>query len=200
MGSRENRNDRNRPIGDGRGNTGFCLLPRRCTPWLSVATRTPCSAVPQHAERICAQAHRMLWNSGTWGPSSNGKPGCASPRQEAKSGVAATVPYGSIPVISVFSRPHARQGSFQILKRLFADKADTIPHMTPTGLCCPNASPVSRMQKSEGHIPNTDQCIFAVLPQSLRCCSPKMLRLIFRLGAQSGGYCAAFIHQSFEQG
>jgi len=39
---------------------------------------------------------------------------------------------GSIPDVLVFSRCHVRQGSFQILKRLFSDKADTIPHLTPS--------------------------------------------------------------------
>ena len=32
--------------------------------------------------------------------------------------------------IPVLSPRHARQGGFQILKRLFSDKANTIPHLT----------------------------------------------------------------------
>jgi len=36
--------------------------------------------------------------------------------------------------VTVFSLAHTRQGSFQILKRLFSDKAETIPHLTLNGL------------------------------------------------------------------
>ncbi len=48
------------PKGDGRGNTGFCLLPRRCTPWLSVIGgflpgRNPASL----AKRGCASGKAL---------------------------------------------------------------------------------------------------------------------------------------------
>ena len=37
---------------------------------------------------------------------------------------------GSKPHVPVFSRCHARQGGFQILKRPFPERANTIPHLT----------------------------------------------------------------------
>ena len=37
---------------------------------------------------------------------------------------------GSKPDVPVFSRCHARQGGFQILKRPFSERTNTIPHLT----------------------------------------------------------------------
>jgi hypothetical protein len=39
---------------------------------------------------------------------------------------------GSKPAVPDFLRSHAPQGSFQILKRLFSEKANSIPHLTLT--------------------------------------------------------------------
>ena len=45
-----------------------------------------------------------------------------------------TRPHGVDLPVPVLSRSHARHGSFQILKRLFSEKANTMPHLTPSRL------------------------------------------------------------------